>query len=85
MDENLLKKIFQRERKSILFSFIFSMPIIVLAVVYVVAKLSKIFKPIDILSNLNYLFVLVILGYILIIYISISKMYNKYKKEIIEN
>lgn len=84
MDENLLKKIFQRERKSILFSFIFSMPIIVLAVVYVVAKLSKIFKPIDIILNLNYLFVLVILGYILIIYISISKMYNKYKKEIIE-
>ena len=84
MDENLLKKIFQRERKSILFSFIFSMPIIVLAVVYVVSKLSKIFKLTDILFNLNYLFILVILGYILIIYISISKMYNKYKKEIIE-
>ena len=84
MDENLLKKIFQRERKDILFSFIFSMPIIVLAIVYVVAKLSKIFKPIDIILNLNYLFILVILGYVLIIYISISKMYNKYKKEIIE-
>lgn len=82
MDENLLDKIFQRERRNILFSFISGMPFIILAVAYVVSKLSKIFKPIDILLNLNYLFILVILGYILIIYISISKMYNKYKKEI---
>lgn len=82
MDENLLDKILQRERRNILFSFISGMPFIILVVTYVVSKLSKIFKPMDILSNINYLFILVILGYILIIYISISKMYNKYKKEI---
>lgn len=84
MDEKLLEKIFQRERKNILFSFTFSMPFIILAVIYVASKLFKIFRPIDFLLNLNYLFILVILGYILIIYISISKMYNKYTKEIIE-
>ena len=84
MDEKLLGSILQRERKKILFSFIFSMPFIVLSVTYIMSKLFTIFRPIDFLLNLNYLFILVIVGYILIIYISISKMYNKYKKEIIE-
>lgn len=83
MDGNLLEGILEGEKKKIVFSFIYAMPFIILAVVYAMAKLSKIFEPIDILLNLNYLFILVILGYILIIYVSISKMYNKYKNEII--
>lgn len=85
MDKKLLNTILEQEKKKIIFSFIFSMPFIMLAGIFIISKLFKIFKPIDFLLNLNYLFILVILGYIFIIYISISKMYNKHKKEIIEN
>ena len=49
------------------------------------SKLFTIFRPIDFLLNLNHLFIIVIVGYILIIYLSISKMYNNYKREIIES
>lgn len=84
MDKKLLESILEQEKRKILFSFIFSMPFIVLAVTYIMSKIFTIFRPIDFLLNLNYLFILVIVGYIFIIYISISKMYNKYKKEIIE-
>ncbi len=79
MDEKLLEKILQREKKKILFSFISLMPFIIVAVAYIVSTSSKVFGVIDILLNLNYLF---ILGYILMIYISISKMYDSYKKHI---
>lgn len=85
MDKKLLNTILEQEKKKIIFSFIFSMPFIMLAGIFIISKLFKIFKPIDFLLNLNYLFILVILGYIFIIYISISKMYNKHKKEIIES
>lgn len=85
MDKTLLNTILEQEKKKIIFSFIFAMPFIMLAGIFIISKLFKIFKPIDFLLNLNYLFILVILGYIFIIYISISKMYNKHKKEIIRN
>lgn len=85
MDKKLLKSILEQEKKKILFSFIYSMPFIILAVAYIMSKLFKIFRPIDFLLNLNYQFILVILGYVLIIYISVSKMYNKYRKEIIKS
>jgi ABC-type lipoprotein release transport system permease subunit len=85
MDKKLLESILEQEKRKILFNFIYLMPFIVLAVTYIGSKLFTIFRPIDFLLNLNYLFILVILGYILIIYVSISKMYNKYKKEIIGN
>lgn len=84
MDKKLLSTILEQEKKKIIFSFISSMPFIMLVGIFIISKLFKIFKPIDYLLNLNYLFILVILGYVFIIYISISKMYNKHKKEIIE-
>lgn len=80
MDENLLDKILEREKKKILFSLVFAMPFIVIAISYITSTSSKVFGPIDILLNLNYLF---ILGYIGLIYLAISKMYNKYKEYII--
>ena len=83
MDQSLLENILKREKRKILFSFIYSLPFIIIAVTFVVSKVSRIFNSIDILLNLNTLFILVIVGYILIIYISISKIYDKYRKEII--
>lgn len=83
MDEDLLENILQKERRKILFGFIFSIPFIILAVLFIVAKLFRLFTPIDILLNLNYLFVIVLISYIFIIYVAISKMYNKFKKEIV--
>lgn len=83
IDKSLLKSILNREKKKILLSFISTVPFIILIVSYVVSKVTKIFTPIDILLNLNILFVIVILGYILIIHISISKIYDKYMKETI--
>ncbi|MBW4828472.1 MAG: hypothetical protein KZY61_10905 [Clostridiaceae bacterium] len=81
MNEKLLEKVLQKERNKILFNFISSMPFIVIAISYITSTSSKIFGPIDILLNLNYPF---ILGYIFIIYISISQMYNRYIKEIMQ-
>ena len=83
MDQSLLENIIKREKRKILCSFIYSLPFIIIAVTFVVSKVSRIFNSIDILLNLNTLFILVIVGYILIIYISISKIYDKYRKEII--
>lgn len=80
MDETLLGNILKREKNKILFSFISSMPIILIILAIIVSKSSKVFTVIDILTNINYIF---ILGYVVIIYASISKMYNNYKKEII--
>lgn len=85
MDKKLLNTILEEEKRKIIYSFIFSMPFIMAAGIFIMSKLFKIFKPIDYLLNLNYLFILVILGYIFIIYISISKLYNKHKKEIIKS
>ncbi|MBB6697745.1 ABC transporter permease [Clostridium algidicarnis] len=80
MDETLLRNILKREKNKILFSFISSMPIILIILAIIVSKSSKVFTVIDILTNINYIF---IFGYVVLIYISISKMYNNYKKEII--
>ncbi len=80
MDETLLKNILKREKNKILFSFISSMPILLIILAIIVSKSSKVFTAIDILTNINYIF---ILGYIALIYVSISKMYNNYKREII--
>ncbi|WP_313233834.1 FtsX-like permease family protein [Tissierella praeacuta] len=80
MDETLLRNILRREKNKILFSFISSMPILLIILAIIVSKSSKVFTAIDILTNINYIF---ILGYVALIYVSISKMYNNYKREII--
>ncbi|MBU3227575.1 hypothetical protein [Clostridium algidicarnis] len=77
MDETLLRNILKREKNKILFNFISSMPIILIILAIIVSKSSKVFTVIDILTNINYIF---IFGYVVLIYISISKMYNNYKK-----
>ncbi len=80
MDEGLLGNILKREKNKMLFSFLSSMPILLVMLSFIVSKSSKVFTTLDILKNINYIF---ILGYIALIYIAISKMYNSYKKEII--
>lgn len=80
LDEKLLEKILKKEKNKILLNFISSMPILLIILAIIVSQLSKVFTAIDILTNINYIF---ILGYLDLIYISISKMYNNYKKEII--
>lgn len=81
MDETLLNNILKKEKNKILFNFIASMPIILIILAFILSQSTRAFSVIDLLLNLNYIF---LIGYILIIYISISKMYNVYKKEIIE-
>jgi len=73
MDKTLLESILEQERKKILFSFIFSMPFIVLAVTYIMSKLFTIFRPIDFLLNLNHLFIIVIVGGCFITDLSVVK------------
>lgn len=80
IDGRLLENILKREKNKILLGFISSMPILLIILAIIVSQSSKVFTAMDILTNINYIF---ILGYVALIYISISKMYNNYKKEII--
>lgn len=80
IDNNLLSNILKREKNKIIFNFIFSMPILLIILSFIISSSSKVFSIFDILSNINYIF---ILAYILIIYVSITIMYNNYKKDIL--
>lgn len=80
MDRKLLGNILKREKNKLLLNFIITMPFIVLLVSFLISKAARIFTLIDILKNLNYIFLIL---YIILIYISISKMYKKYIKEIL--
>ncbi len=80
MDSQLLSGILGRERRKILLSFTLSLPILLLLIAFLTASLTDVFTGLDILSEMNYY---IILGYILIILLAISKMYNKYRKNYI--
>lgn len=80
MDQKLLDKVLKIEKNKILFSFIASMPVLLIFLAFIVANSSKVFTTIDILKKVNYLFIIL---YILLIYVSISKMYTNAKNEII--
>lgn len=79
MDYPLLEKILKREKKKILASFLASMPVLLLLLAFFISKTSKIFSIFDILKKINYGF---ILGYMAIIYFSISKMYKGYESKL---
>lgn len=80
MDKDLLDKILRREKNKILFSFIASMPLLLILMAFLVASSSKVFTSLDILGHLNYFF---ILGYIFVIYLSLSTIYNRSRRDII--
>lgn len=79
MDQNLLENILQREKNKLFLSLMATMPLILLGLSAFIAKSSKIFTIFDILVNINYIF---LLGYIILVYLTISKIYKSQVKDI---
>lgn len=79
MDSHLLQGILRREKNKILVGFLASMPILLMILVLFIARTSRIFSFLDILKNINYLF---IIAYMAIIYIAISRMYRAYERKL---
>ncbi len=80
MDRKLLKEVLSRERNRIIINFIYPMPIIFIALSFILASSSKAFSTLDILREVNYIYIVI---YILVTCLAMVVIYDRSSKEII--